>query len=101
MKERIVEIVKGPFPKKYTANIQHNTTRKIRKLHFGDQRYQQYKDRTNLKLYAHKNHSERRRLRLYYSRHSGVTSRRYAIRLEKQKSKGLYNAKILSHTYLW
>ncbi len=101
MKEVIVRFEKGPFPKKYTAYIKHKKTKKIRKLHFGDRRYQQYKDRTNLKLYAKKNHNTRKRMRNYYSRHSGTKNRQIAISKEKMKSKGLYTPKILSHKYLW
>jgi hypothetical protein len=37
----------------------------------------------------------------YYSRHSGTKKRGEAIKREKRNSKGLYNAKILSHIYLW
>ena len=37
----------------------------------------------------------------YFARHSGVKNRTQAIKLEKKKSKGCYNAKILSHVYLW
>ena len=101
MKERIVEFKKGPFPKKYTAIISNKKTKKTRKLHFGDRRYQQYKDRTPLKLYKSKNHNTRKRMQNYYSRHSGTKKRTEAISKEKKKSRGLYNAKILSHIYLW
>ena len=55
MKEKIIKFKKGPWPKKYTAFIRNNKTRKIRKIHFGDVRYQQYKDRTPLKLYKKRN----------------------------------------------
>ena len=80
----------------------HNKkTHKIRKIHFGDKRYQQYKDRTNLKLYSKKNHNTRKRMQNYFSRHSGTKNRKKAIIKEIIKSKGLYNAKILSHKYLW
>ena len=101
MKERIVEFTRGPFPKKYTAYIKNNKTNKVRKIHFGDRRYQQYKDRTSLKLYKNKNHGTRKRMQNYYSRHSGTKKRGEAINQEKKKIKGLYNAKILSHEYLW
>ena len=101
MKEQIIKFVNGPFPKKYTAFIKHKNTKKIRKIHFGDKRYQQYRDRTPLKLYKNKNHNTRKRMQNYYSRHSGVKTRAKAIKREKNKSKGLYNAKILSHEYLW
>ena len=99
MKEKIIKFLKGPFPKKYTAYIKHKKTKKIRKIHFGDQRYQQYNDCTPLKLYKSKNHYTRKRMQNYYSRHSG--NRKKAIKQEKRKSKGLYTAKILSHEYLW
>lgn len=101
MNEKIIKFSKGPFPKKYTAYVKNKKTKKIRKLHFGDKRYQQYKDRTPLKLYKSKNHNTRKRMQNYYSRHSGTKNRRKAIKLEKRKSNGFYNAKILSHIYLW
>jgi len=101
MKERILKFKKGPTGKKYTAIIQDKKTKKIRKVHFGASDYEQYKDRTPLKLYAYKNHYTRRRMQNYFSRHSGTKKRSEAIKLEKKKSKGYYNPKILSHIYLW
>ena len=100
MKETIISFKKGPFPKKYTAYIKNNKTKKQRKLHFGDRRYQQYKDRTKLKLYKNKNHNTLKRMRNYYSRHSGTKNRKIAIDREIKKSNGLYTPKILSHKYL-
>jgi hypothetical protein len=101
MNEKIIKFSKGPFPKKYTAHVKNKKTRKIRKIHFGDKRYQQYKDRTPLQLYKNKNHGTRKRRQNYYSRHSGTKKRGEAIKREKHDSKGFYNAKILSHIYLW
>jgi len=101
MKERIVKFEKGPNFKKYTAHIQNKKTKKKRRLHFGDKRYQQYKDRTPLKLYRKQNHGTRKRMQNYFNRHSGVKSRKKAIEKEKKKSKGLYTPKLLSHIYLW
>ena len=40
-------------------------------------------------------------MRNYFNRHSGTPLRKNAIELEKRKSKGYYNPKILSHEYLW
>ena len=57
-------------------------TKKVRKIHFGDVRYQQYKDRTNLKLYKKKNHNTRKRMQNYFSRHSGTKKRGKAIEKE-------------------
>jgi len=101
MKESIIKFEKGPFPKKYTAYIKNRKTKKIRKIHFGDRRYQQYKDRTPLKLYKSKNHKTRKRMQNYFSRHSGTKNREKAIKKEIKKSKDHYTAKILSHKYLW
>ena len=101
MKETIVKFKKGPFPKKYTAFVKNKKTKKVRKIHFGDRRYQQYKDRTKLKLYKHKNHGTRKRMRNYFSRHSGTKKRGKAIKKEKRKSRWFYTPKILSHKYLW
>lgn len=101
MKETIVKFEKGPGLKKYTAYIRNKKTRKVRKIDFGAKDYPQYKDRTPLKLYEYKNHNTRKRMRNYYARHSGTKNRKKAIEMEKQKSDGLYNAKILSHIYLW
>lgn len=101
MKEQIIKFERGPNYKKYTAYVQNKKTKKIRRIHFGDNRYQQYKDRTPLQLYKSKNHNTRKRMENYFSRHSSTKRRKEAIDKEKRKSGGLYNAKILSHEYLW
>ena len=101
MKEIIIKFSKGPNNKKYTAYVKNKKTKKIRKIHFGDKNYQQFKDRTPLKLYSYKNHNTRRRMQNYYLRHSGTKKRYKAIQIEKRKNNFLYNAKILSHIYLW
>lgn len=101
MKETIVKFKRGNFPKKYTAFVKNKKTRKVRKIHFGDSRYQQYKDITDLKLYKKKNHFTGERRRDYFNRHSGTKHKGNAIKKEKRLSKGYYTAKILSHEYLW
>ena len=101
MKETIIRFTRGPNKKKYTAFVKNRKTKKIRKIHFGHTDYPQFKDRTPLKLYAYKNHNTRKRMQRYFARHSGVKNRTQAIKLEKKKSNGCYNAKILSHSYLW
>ena len=101
MKERVIKFTKGPFPKKYTALVENKKTKKVRKIHFGDRRYPQYKDKATLKLYAKDNHLTKKRRDNYLNRHSGTKNRKKAIEKERKKSKGFYNAKILSHEYLW
>ena len=103
MKEKIIKFEKSINPdKKYMAYIKDLETGKIHTIHFGASAYEQYKDRTPLKLYSNKNHSNKTRQKNYYSRHShGITNRKKAIEYEIRKSNGYYNAKILSHIYLW
>ena len=84
MKEKILRFERGPPGKKYTAIIQDKQTKKIRKLHFGASDYEQFKDRTPLQLYAHKNHNTRKRMQNYFNRHSGTKKRGEAIKLKKK-----------------
>ena len=70
-------------------------------MHFGDRRYQQYKDRTNLKLYKGNNHNSRKRMQNYFNRHSGTKNRKKAIEKEIKKGNYKYTPKLLSHQYLW
>ena len=78
--------------KKYMATIDGVT------YHFGSSQHAQYKDRTDLKLYSHLDHNDKKRQRNYFKRHSGVSTRKEAI--EKEMSKGM-SAKLFSHIYLW
>jgi hypothetical protein len=100
--ERIISIkVSTNGSKKYMAKVKNKTTGRIRTIHFGARSYAQYKDSTRLKKYARKNHLNAKRRQNYFKRHSGVTTKQKALAKEWKKSRGKYNAKILSHTYLW
>ena len=79
------EIGKGN--KKYTALLKENKTGKIKKISFGDKRYQQYKDSTPLKLYSNLDHNDEKRRELYYKRHA--------------KDYPKYSADYFSKIYLW
>ena len=95
MKERILEFKKSSrLGKKYEVLVQDLKTKKNRIIHFGAGD----KDRTPLKLYSHKNH---RTPQKGFTRRRCTPVRSEAIELEKRKSKGYYNPKILSHEYLW
>ena len=100
MQEKIIKFTRGPKGKKYTAHIQSDT--RLRKVHFGSADHEHFKDSTPLKLWAKKNHGDSKRRRAYFSRHSaGITGKLKALAHEIKKSKGKYNARILSHQYLW
>jgi hypothetical protein len=68
--------------KKYMAVFADKTV-----VHFGDNRYGQYKDTTKLKLYSRLDHKDPKRKDSYYARH-GVDA-------------ALYTPHWFSHKYLW
>jgi hypothetical protein len=102
MRERIVKLLKSKRKgKKYAAIVANRRTRKKRIIHFGAHKYEQFKDSTGLGYYTRKNHGNKRRRQSYFSRHSGIKTKAKAVAKEKRKSRRKYNAKILSHVYLW
>jgi hypothetical protein len=56
-------------------------------IHFGDSRYQHYKDSTPLRLYSHLDHHDKIRRKRYYDRHG--------------KTNNKNSAKYWSNKYLW
>lgn len=101
MIERIVGIkLSKRKGKKYVATVQSKEGRQ-RNIHFGARGYEQYKDSTRLRSFSSKDHNSRERRRRYFLRHSGVPDKRSALKKEIKRSRGKYNAKILSHIYLW
>lgn len=65
-------------------------------VHFGDSRYEQFKDSTPLKLYSHLDHNDPKRRDNYYKRHSNEKQKAEAL---KKTSKN--TPKYFSHKYLW
>lgn len=57
--------------KKYMATVRNIYTGEINTMHFGDLRYQQFKDTTGLGLYSHLNHLDKKRQYSYIKRHVG------------------------------
>lgn len=101
--EKILDILPGTGNKKYRAIVGEGPRGegRSRTIQFGDRRYEQYKDSTGLGLWTKKNHGDKTRRERYFLRHSGERSKRQAIAREIAKSDGKYNAKILSHKFLW
>ena len=56
-------------------------------LSFGSSLYEQFKDSTKLKLWAHVNHGDNERKRKYYERHG--------------KTNDIFTAKYWSNRFLW
>jgi hypothetical protein len=90
---RGVVFQRGPYPKKYTAIIMATGKR----VHFGDRRYQHFRDRTPLRLYSHLDHNDLARRDNYRKRHG-------SIRLKKDGSLAYmnkYSPAWFSYYYLW
>lgn len=75
--------------KKYTAIITNKNTGRTVKLHFGDERYQQYKDSTGLGCYTHLDHNDKKRRAAYKARHKATLKA------------GFYSPGFFSDRYLW
>jgi len=100
MQETIVRIEKATAKnKKYAAFVKNKTSKKIRKINFGSSINEQYKDSTPLKIYALKDHGDKKRRKQYFQRFSNVPTKAEAVK--KEKAKNVYTAKLLSHLYLW
>lgn len=102
MNERIIDISPSLWKdKKYVAYLRDKHTGLVRKIHFGSVSYQHYKDSTPTRLYYTLNHYDPLRRANYFKRFSGTPFKDIALQKEKKKSQGYYNAKILSHMFLW
>ena len=55
--------------KKYDAILENKKTKKIYHVPFGDNRYENYKDKTGLNLYPHLLHGDKKRQIAYRRRH--------------------------------
>jgi hypothetical protein len=68
---KFLYIIKSPRTgKKYAAVLEDKTTKRHYKSHFGDPKYQQYKDTTGLGLYSHLDHKDKKRQQAFLSRHA-------------------------------
>ena len=110
MDEKIIEWHEGTGAKKYKVIVVNKDSGEKRTIQFGARGWGQYKDSTPLGVYKRFNHKDLKRRKNYFSRHSGLQFNpkrgleKYkwdSIKHELKKSKGKYNAKILSHLFLW
>lgn len=62
---------RGTGNKKYRVTVHFKSGRK-KTVQFGDKRYEQYADKTPLKLYSRKNHGDLDRRRRYRARHCKI-----------------------------
>lgn len=64
--------------KKYSAILKNAETGRIKKVNFGDKRYQHFKDKTGLGIYSHLNHGDPERRRRYRLRHAKTMTKKYS-----------------------
>jgi hypothetical protein len=69
---------------------------KCKWIHFGDTRYEQFKDRTPLKLYSHLNHNDAKRRMNYLQRSKGIKDKKGNLTYLNKDSPNYYSVK-----YLW
>ena len=74
---------------KYDAILENKTTKKLKYVPFGDNRYENYHDLTGLNLYPHLLHGDKNRRRLYRARH------------KKDLKTGYYSPGFFSYFVLW
>ena len=93
--QKVEKFVKGSGNKKYTAIMRDGS-----KVHFGDSRYQHYKDNVPKSMgggiWKSKDHGDTIRRKSYRSRHSGVKTK-----TGKNAYKVKYSPSWFSYHYLW
>ena len=65
-------------------------------IHFGDTRYEQFKDQTPLKLYSNLNHNDAKRRINYLQRSKGIKDKNGNLTYLNKNSPNYYSVK-----YLW
>lgn len=73
--------------KKYDAILRH-TTGRIKRIPFGDKRYEHFRDSTGLGIYSNLDHGDRKRQINYLKRHANTKD-------------NLYSSSYFSANYLW
>lgn len=74
--------------KKYVAVLRNVKTNRLKRVHFGDSRYQHYKDRTRLRHWAHLDHMDRGRLKRFRQRF-------------RNRARKKFSAAYFAWNYLW
>ena len=74
--------------KMYSAILKHKKTGKIKKIHFGDPKMQNFRDVTGLNLYPQLIHGDKERRRRFRARH-------------KNNAKYKFSSGFFSFYYLW
>ena len=90
-----IHFVRGKYPYKYTAVVSYKNG-KVKRVSFGHQDYQQYRDGTDLKLYKRLDHLDFDRRRRYRARHSKIFNKDGMAAYKIKYSRAWF-----SYHYLW
>ena len=95
MKKQLYKIFKSNAKhKKYALFVKRNG--KVKKINFGDSRYQHFKDKTNLKLYSYLDHNDASRRKLYRARASKIRNKDGLLTYKNKNYSNYW-----SYHYLW
>ena len=67
-----------------------------KKIHFGDKRYEQFRDTTGLGLYTKLNHNDKQRQANYCKRAKGIKNKKGQLTYKDKETPNYYSVK-----YLW
>lgn len=88
------------FEKSSRKNKKYKVTfkwkREYKTVHFGDDRYEQFKDSTPIKLYKKLNHGDKDRRRRYLARAKGIKNKAGKLTYKDPTSANYWSVK-----YLW
>jgi hypothetical protein len=84
------------FKKSTKKNKKYMVIYKNKIIHFGDKRYQQYEDKTDVKLYSKLNHFDKKRRKSYLLRAKGIKDKQGNLTYLMKSSPNYYSVK-----YLW
>jgi len=95
-----VQFKKGPYPKKYTAIFTDPVSKKQKRVHFGDRRYQHFKDSVPKsrggRIWSKLDHGDANRRKNYRKRHAGMKCKDGRRCIDKK-----YSPSWFSYYYLW
>ena len=79
--------------KKYSVYVMKNGKKTL--IHFGDKRYQQFRDTTPLRLYKKLDHNDNVRRRRYLQRSRKITNKKGELTHKDKNSSNYYSIKFL------
>jgi len=94
MEKELYKIFKSSAKnKKYSVYVMKDGKKTL--IHFGDTRYQHFKDSTPLKIYSNLDHNDKERRESYLKRAKGIKNKEGNITWNDKNSANYYSVKFL------